>query len=60
MSPSRDVRIDPFLHGKEKFKKVDREELEDDKPSSDSTTDSRIDIIGQNGNTGEHYDDEGC
>ena len=71
MSQSKEVRIDPFLHNKEKFTKIEKDFKEkftkiekDFKDASkmmqegiERAKTSRIDVIGQNGNTGEHYDE---
>lgn len=56
---SRAIRIDPFLHSEDKFKKteVDRKEAEKVMQEGiEKAKTSRIDIIGQNGGDGDHYD----
>ena len=53
---SKDVRIDPFLHGRDKFKNLKDQEEECVSDSNKEKDESRIDIIGQNGNTGDHYE----
>ncbi len=51
-------RIDPFLHGKDKFKKTEdvlRQISKVQAEGIERAKKSRIDAIGQNGNDGEHY-----